>query len=78
MSDAMTADSVWDRRRWLILGVIGLAELMVVLDLTVMNVALPSVQRRRVSTVDRQWVVTAYTPAPGNARRDGIAPTARV
>jgi hypothetical protein len=30
MSDATTADSVWDRRRWLILSVIGLAELMVV------------------------------------------------
>jgi hypothetical protein len=29
------------RRRWLILGVIGLAQLMVVLDLTVMNIALP-------------------------------------
>src|SRR2546421_581474 len=42
MSDATTADGAWDRRRWLILGVIGLAQLMVVLDLTVMNVALPS------------------------------------
>ena len=29
------------QRRWLILGVIGLAQLMVVLDLTVMNIALP-------------------------------------
>src|SRR6201987_1977605 len=67
MSDATTAGSAWDRRRWLILGVIGLAQLMVVLDLTVMNVALPSAQRAlHFSTVDRQWVVTAYTLAFGS------------
>jgi EmrB/QacA subfamily drug resistance transporter len=67
MSDATTAGGGWDRRRWLILGVIGLAQLMVVLDLTVMNVALPSAQRAlHFSTVDRQWVVTAYTLAFGS------------
>src|SRR6201992_818296 len=66
MSDATTAGG-WDRRRWLILGVIGLAQLMVVLDLTIMNVALPSAQRDLgFSTVDRQWVVTAYTLAFGS------------
>ena len=57
----------WDRRRWLILGVIALAQLMVVLDLTVMNVALPSAQRALgFTTVDRQWVVTAYSLAFGS------------
>src|SRR5246127_1546034 len=62
MSDATTADSAWDRRRWLILGVIGIAQLMIVLDATVMNIALPSAQHAlRFTTVDRQWVVTAYT-----------------
>src|SRR6201984_1348568 len=67
MSGASSADSAWDRRRWLILAVIGLAQLMVVLDLTVMNVALPSAQRAlHFSTVDRQWVVTAYTLAFGS------------
>jgi EmrB/QacA subfamily drug resistance transporter len=67
MSDATTAGGGWDRRRWLILGVIGLAQLMVVLDLTVMNVALPSAQRALgFSTVDRQWVVTAYSLAFGS------------
>jgi len=56
-----------DRRRWLILGVIGLAQLMVVLDATIMNIALPSAQRALdFSTVDRQWVVTAYTLAFGS------------
>jgi EmrB/QacA subfamily drug resistance transporter len=67
MSDATTADSAWDRRRWLILGVIGLAQLMVVLDVTVMNIALPSAQHAlRFTTADRQWVVTAYTLAFGS------------
>src|ERR1700728_3818661 len=67
MSGATSIDSAWDRRRWLILGVIGLAQLMVTLDLTVMNVALPSAQRALgFSTVDRQWVVTAYSLAFGS------------
>ena len=67
MSDVTSTDSAWDRRRWLILGVIALAQLMVILDLTVMNVALPSAQRALgFSTVDRQWVVTAYTLAFGS------------
>src|SRR6478735_1100512 len=66
MSDARSIGSVRDRR-WLILGVIGLAQLMVVLDLTVMNIALPSAQRALgFTTVDRQWVVTAYTLAFGS------------
>jgi EmrB/QacA subfamily drug resistance transporter len=56
-----------DRRRWLILGVIALAQLMVVLDATIMNIALPSAQHAlHFSTVDRQWVVTAYTLAFGS------------
>src|SRR5579863_1349505 len=60
-------DTAWDRRLWLILAVIGLAQLMVVLDLTVMNIALPSAQRAlHFTTVDRQWVVTAYTLAFGS------------
>lgn len=56
-----------DGRRWIVLGVIGIAQLMVVLDLTVMNVALPSAQRAlHFSTADRQWVVTAYALAFGS------------
>jgi EmrB/QacA subfamily drug resistance transporter len=56
-----------DRRRWLILGVIGLAQLMVVLDVTVMNIALPTAQHAlHFTTVDRQWVVTAYTLSFGS------------
>jgi len=56
-----------DPRRWLILGTIGLAQLMIVLDLTVVNIALPSAQHSlHFATVDRQWVVTAYALAFGS------------
>jgi EmrB/QacA subfamily drug resistance transporter len=66
MSEVNTIGS-GDRRRWLVLGVIGIAQLMVVLDVTIMNIALPSAQRAlNFSTVDRQWVVTAYTLAFGS------------
>ena len=63
---AVTAvsDPGTERKRWLTLGVICTAQLMVVLDLTVMNMALPSAQRAlHFSTADRQWVVTAYSLA---------------
>jgi EmrB/QacA subfamily drug resistance transporter len=64
--EATSSASARDRR-WLILGVIGLAQLMVILDLTVMNIALPSAQRAlHFTTADRQWVVTAYTLAFGS------------
>jgi EmrB/QacA subfamily drug resistance transporter len=54
-------------RRWLILGVIGLAQLMIVLDVTIVNIALPSAQKALgFSIVDRQWVVTAYALAFGS------------
>jgi EmrB/QacA subfamily drug resistance transporter len=54
------------RRRWLILAVIGLAQLMVVLDATIVNIALPSVQRSLgFSTSERSWVITAYALAFG-------------
>jgi hypothetical protein len=50
-------------RRWLILGVVCLGQLMVVLDATVVNIALPTAQRDLAfSNADRQWVVTAYSP----------------
>jgi EmrB/QacA subfamily drug resistance transporter len=56
-----------DPRRWLILAVIALAQLMVVLDVTIVNIALPSAQRAlNFSAVDRQWVVTAYALAFGS------------
>ncbi len=48
-------------RRWAILAVLGIAQLMVVLDATVVNIALPSAQRAlHFSNENRQWIVTAY------------------
>ena len=66
MSDVTSISSARDRR-WLILGVIGLAQVMVIMSLTVMNIALLSAQRAlHFGTVDRQWVVTAYSLAFGS------------
>jgi EmrB/QacA subfamily drug resistance transporter len=54
-------------RRWLILAVLSIAQLMVVLDATVVNIALPSAQTAlHFSDSSRQWVVTAYTLAFGS------------
>src|SRR5580658_3420516 len=56
-----------DGRRWLVLAVVGIAQLMIVLDITIMNIALPSAQRAlHFSNVDRQWVITAYALAFGS------------
>src|ERR1700753_887397 len=56
-----------DRRRWLILALIGLAQLMIVLDITIMNIALPSAQHAlNFSNVDRQWIITAYALSFGS------------
>lgn len=55
-----------DTRRWWALVVIALAQLMVVLDMTIVNIALPSAQRALgMSDGNRQWVITAYTLAFG-------------
>ncbi|WP_375424694.1 MFS transporter [uncultured Friedmanniella sp.] len=54
-------------RRWWTLAVVALAQLMVVLDATVVNIALPSAQADLgFSDGDRQWVVTAYSLAFGS------------
>ncbi|MGW3494655.1 MFS transporter [Streptomyces sp. NPDC001020] len=51
-----------DPRRWWALAVIALAQLMVVLDATIVNIALPSAQHDLgISDGNRQWMVTAYS-----------------
>jgi EmrB/QacA subfamily drug resistance transporter len=63
LSDTHTAA---DPRRWLALGVIAVAQLMVVLDASIVNIALPSAQRAlHISDANRQWVITAYALAFG-------------
>ena len=54
-------------RRWLILALISIAQLMIVLDLTIVNIALPSAQRDLGFSNDaRQWIVTSYALAFGS------------
>lgn len=56
-----------DSRRWVTLVVVGLAQLMVVLDATVVNIALPSAQADLgFSDGQRQWIITAYSLAFGS------------
>src|ERR1700681_3058121 len=53
--------------RWLILVIVSIAQLMVLLDATIVNIALPSAQRALgFPNSDRQWVVTAYALAFGS------------
>jgi EmrB/QacA subfamily drug resistance transporter len=55
-----------DPRRWLILVIVVVAQLMVVLDASIVTIALPSIQRSlHMSVANRQWVITAYTLAFG-------------
>ncbi len=62
-----TAQDQHHNRRWLILALIGIAQLMVVLDSTIVNIALPSAQEALgFSDGSRQWVVTAYALAFGS------------
>ena len=49
-------------RRWIALAVIAIAQLMVVLDATIVNIALPNAKAAlHISNANQQWVVTAYT-----------------
>ena len=55
------------QNRWLILALLGTAQLMVVLDATIVNIALPSAQKAlHFTSENRQWVVTAYALAFGS------------
>ena len=52
--------------RWLALAVVGVAQLMIVLDSSIVNIALPSAQKDLgISDANRQWALTAYTLAFG-------------
>lgn len=59
--DQSTSSSLKDNR-WLVLVIVCLAQFMVVLDSTIVNVALPSIQHGlHFSAANLQWVVNAYT-----------------
>ncbi|MEV7762014.1 MFS transporter [Curtobacterium flaccumfaciens] len=54
------------RTRWFVLAAVATAQLMVVLDATVMNIALPEAQRELAfADVGRQWIVSSYALAFG-------------
>ncbi len=51
-----------ENRRWWILVVLAIAQLMIVVDASIVNIALPHAQQAlHISTANRQWVITAYT-----------------
>ena len=65
--DGASAESANYGRRWWILGVLGIAQLMVVLDGTIVNIALPTAQQDLgFSNADRQWIVTAFSLSFGS------------
>jgi EmrB/QacA subfamily drug resistance transporter len=66
VSSAASPPEATHDRRWLVLVLVCIAQFMVVLDATVVNVALPSIQRDlHFTTSSLQWVVNSYTLAFG-------------
>ncbi len=66
-TDSPDTQSTRSPSRWAVLALLGVAQLMVVLDATIVNIALPSAQRALHFTADnRQWVITAYALAFGS------------
>src|SRR5690242_11216579 len=64
--DDMDSQPTPDPRRWLALVVLAAAQFMVVLDASIVNVALPSIKTDlNFSQENLQWVVNAYTLAFG-------------
>jgi EmrB/QacA subfamily drug resistance transporter len=60
--DFVEPPSQGETNRWLVLVIVCLAQFMVILDATVVNVALPSIQRDLGFTAaSLQWVINAYT-----------------
>ncbi|WP_250007704.1 MFS transporter [Actinoplanes sp. M2I2] len=58
--------SLKPRNRWLALAVIAVSQLLIVLDATIVNIALPTAQTALdISDANRQWMITAYTLAFG-------------
>src|SRR6476661_26035 len=59
---AAAAPSPARDRRWLALAVIVVAQLMIILDASIVNIALPHAQKAlHISDASRQWALTAYT-----------------
>ena len=62
------ADASHAPNKWLVLALVTVAQFMVVLDATIVNVALPAIQTDLgFARADLQWVITAYTLAFGGS-----------
>ena len=58
---------ILDPTRWRTLFVVAIAQLMIVLDSSIMNIAIPSAKLELgISDANQQWVITAYTLAFGS------------
>ena len=56
-----------DPKRWRALAVIAIAQLMVILDSSIVNIAIPSAKiSLHISDANQQWLITAYTLAFGS------------
>jgi EmrB/QacA subfamily drug resistance transporter len=67
LSALKNTESTLDPNRWRTLGVIAIAQLMVVLDSSIVNIAIPSAKADLgITDANQQWVVTAYTLAFGS------------
>jgi len=62
VDETLSEEAAPSRHLGLALVVITIAQLMVVLDATIVNIAIPYVSADLdISTADRQWIITAYT-----------------
>ena len=63
---SQASDTAGDRRRWIVLALIVTAQFMVVLDIAIVNVALPSIQDGlHVAMTTLQWLLSGYAVAFG-------------
>ena len=64
MTTGSILTGVREPNRWYLLALVGVAQLMVTLDVTIVNIALPTAQKALHFNTDmRQWAITAYAPA---------------
>src|ERR1700751_2318786 len=66
-TEAFVASTGREPNRWAVLALLSVAQLMVVLDATIVTIAIPSAQKAlHFSSENRQWIVTAYALAFGS------------
>ena len=66
-TSASAQDKSLDPTRWRTLFVVAIAQLMIVLDSSIMNIAIPSAKiDLGITDANQQWIITAYTLAFGS------------